>query len=71
MRTDGGEPIGLRPTARDGAWTIHYAGHEIGAIDLNAVGRGESSPKPSDRRPRPQIGEAALERAVELGAGLG
>ena len=67
----GGEPIGLRATARDGSWTIHYAGHEIGAIDLNAVGRGESSPTPSDRRPRPKIGEAApgrpMDRASEPG----
>ncbi len=67
----GGEPIGLRATARDGAWTIHYAGHEIGAIDLNAVGPGESSPTPSDRRPRPQIGEAAAASAMDASTGPG
>jgi transposase InsO family protein len=65
----GGEPIGLRATVRDGEWTIHYSGHEIGAIDLKVVKRGESSRTFSDKRPRPQIGEAALEKPIELGTG--
>jgi transposase InsO family protein len=57
----GKEPIGLRATTEDGVWEIHYSGHTIGKIDVNTVKHGDESKTFADQRPRPEIGEAALE----------
>lgn len=31
-----GLPVALRPTAEDGVWSLHFAAHRIGAVDLRA-----------------------------------
>jgi transposase InsO family protein len=65
----GREPIGLRPTPEDGVWTIHYCGEVIGSIDLKTVAAGSTSGAFSDKRPRPELGEAAIEKMKRVGAG--
>jgi transposase InsO family protein len=54
----GGEPIGLRATAEDGVWEVHYSGHKI--ADINMRTQMTPSTSPADVRPRPQIGEARI-----------
>jgi transposase InsO family protein len=65
----GGEPIGLRPSTEDGVWTIHYCHETIGSIDLKAEKDGERGKAHWDQRPRPQRGEAAIEKTKTMRAG--
>lgn len=64
-----GEPIGLRATTKDGEWTIHYCGETIGSIDVKTVQAGAESRTYSDKRPRPQRGEAAIDKNNTLVTG--
>jgi transposase InsO family protein len=60
----GGEPIGLRPTTRDGVWTIQYCGETIGELDLRSGG-GPCRRLP-EARPGGQLGVAEPARSNDF-----